>query len=303
MNALATRISEWKQLLSVPSYRVRLFVFVLLGAFTFVVGVLLEKYKYPSLHDVAFDFGVTFVAVGLVSILWDFLGGDPIERRIADHISALDVHLDNVHRSLAASTDLLALGIERVWAKRSDWEKDETNGLAAWKKRLCEENEVSIISITFWNWIRDESFRASFFQSLDHKKAADIVLYHPTSEVAQARAADEADPYQQLPNEIVSTLLKLAEERVVRPATTHGKLRIGLTTRHSHFAQIIRAGERILVASYLSGKTGAPSPTMQLRGPNTPYFSTYLEQIQIVLSRAQQLDDRDFADILHKSRP
>ena len=147
MNALATRISEWKQLLSVPSYRVRLFVFVLLGAFTFAVGLLLEKYEHPSLHDVAFDFGVTFVAVGLVSILWDFLGGDPMERRIAEHVSVLDTHLENVHRSLAASTDLLSLGIERVWATRRDWENDKTDdGMAAWKTRVCEARHVNVIS-------------------------------------------------------------------------------------------------------------------------------------------------------------
>ena len=69
-------------------------------------------------------------------------------------------------------------------------------------------------------------------------------------------------------------------------------LQVRLTTRSYHLAQIIRADDHILVAVYLSGKTGGPSPTFQVRGPETEYFRTFSEQIEILWERGRTVSDR-----------
>ena len=62
--------------------------------------------------------------------------------------------------------------------------------------------------------------------------------------------------------------------------------------------QIIRADERMVIASYLSGETGGPSPTMQLRGSESVYFHKYAEQFNTIWQYAKPLDDTRLDQIL-----
>ena len=301
MSTSASPTPEWKQVLRARGYRLRLIIFVLLGLTIFLASALLED--HPSLRDAALEFGVAFSAVGLISFLWDFLGGDPIEHRLQSRLSDLDGHLDTVHRSLTASSDVVTLGVERMWPNRREWEHDPSDGLEVWKTRLCQAREINVVSITFWRWMRDGQFGEAFFDNLARGATAAIVIYHPSAPVSLRRAKDEKDRTgQKMKTEIESTLRSLAERRD-HLAGKRKNLTVGLTTKFGHFAQIIRADDRILIASYLSGQTGAPSPTMQLRGVDTLYFAKYLEQIKIVRERSQPLHDADFADILNIKFP
>jgi len=65
-----------------------------------------------------------------------------------------------------------------------------------------------------------------------------------------------------------------------------------------HPAQIIRADDRTIVATYLAGKGGSPSPTMQLRGTETAYFQKYVDQVEILWERAKPVDDEAFDRML-----
>jgi hypothetical protein len=73
---------------------------------------------------------------------------------------------------------------------------------------------------------------------------------------------------------------------------------VGLTSRSQHLAQVIRADDHILVAVYLSGKGGSPSPTFQVRGPETAYFRTYTEQIEILWERCRKVSDDEIYQIV-----
>jgi len=47
----------------------------------------------------------------------------------------------------------------------------------------------------------------------------------------------------------------------------------------------------MLVVTYLSGQTGGPSPTMQLRGPESTYFAKYERQFETMWDRGEPLGD------------
>jgi hypothetical protein len=116
------------------------------------------------------------------------------------------------------------------------------------------------------------------------------LIYDPESEVLKARAKDENDLQVQhileMQNEISYSLIKLAEG--VKKSRKGSE--ISLTHRFPHYAQMIRADNRMLVAIYLSGKSGSPSPTTQLRGPHSAYFTTYAEQFDILWERGKRVD-------------
>ena len=117
------------------------------------------------------------------------------------------------------------------------------------------------------------------------------------------RSSDEGDIPGQMENEIKSTLQTIAKHRTQMSDAGRKNLRVALTTKHPHLAQIIRADDCVLVASYLSGLSGTPAPTSQIRGEATHYFSTYKEQGNILWARAQEIDDAGFALILKNEFP
>jgi hypothetical protein len=246
----------------------------------------------------------------LTTFIWDFLGGDPMELRIMDSFAEVDKKLDVLHRSIDVQRDNLDknIGIERIWRTRREWENDPVEGLAVWKERVCRAKSIDIVSNTLWTrWFNDEAFRRKLFLNIERGCEARILIYDPDSEIVRNRAKDEKDPIKklrvqegeiveisQMELEIYSTLEKLAKAREKIPDASKEKLKIRLTTSFYHPAQIIRADEQIIVATYLSGKTGSPSPTMQLRGTTTAYYQTYLEQIQILWERGREVTDSYF---------
>ncbi|HKZ82600.1 MAG TPA: hypothetical protein VJ793_02960 [Anaerolineae bacterium] len=292
-----------RSLLRQPLYRARLAVFMLLGVVLFLAALLVN----PSLSvsSILIDFAIVFVAVGLISFMWDFLGGDPIELQITRHFSELHDRLDSTRLSMSVLSDIVDrnIGIERIWPNRGVWATDPDDGPAVWKERVYQAKKVDMVSNTLWSgWFGHETFRTEFFKRLANGNSARILIYDPRSSLVGLRATDEQDPQTQIRTEIKSTLEMIARGREGLNDVAKKNLEIRLTTSHYHLAQIIRVDGRVLVTIYLSGKSGTPSPILQLRGPDTEYFKTYLEQIEILWRRGREVSDDEFRQILAKAK-
>ena len=307
-----------KQLLSEPTYRTRLAVFVLIGI---VFTLLATMIPNPFWSGLLLEFAVVFDAVALIQFLWDFLGGDPMEIQIRDlrreitHMGEfVDSRLPNTLSdlgegltSLKHSMNLLAdlidgnIGIERIWPDRRSWQHDPREGLEEWERRICRARHVDIMSRTLVQyWLRTEDLRRSFFDNIAGGASVRILVYDPNSEIVKLTARDEADPGmgKEMRQEIESTLGRLAEDRDDLNESAKSNLQLRLTTDYMHLAQIIRADSLMLVGLYLSGKSGTPSPTIQLRGPQSTYFEKYVEQFEIMWARGNPVDDATFDGFL-----
>jgi hypothetical protein len=193
------------------------------------------------------------------------------------------------------------IGLERIWVNRREWEQNPVAGLASWKTRVCRARTVDIVSNTLWTrWFHDEAFRREFFANIAYGATVRILIYDPRSEVLRLRASDENDPGagKQMRNEIESTLEVVVRDRAALDEAAKKRITVRLTNRHYHLAQIVRADEKMLVATYLSRKTGSAAPTFQLRGPETAYYSTYLEQIDSLWADGLEVSDEDIQEIL-----
>ena len=213
-------------------------------------------------------------------------------------LKEINAKLDSIHRSTVVLPDIvdLNIGLERVWPNRRAWTNDAGNaGMAAWKKRVCQARTADIVSNTLWTgWFNDADFGRKFFENLSRGNTARILIYDPHAEVLRLCTGDEREPSGQMQAEIGWTLEMIALGRKTLDDTARRNLQVRLTTHSYHLAQIIRADDHILVAVYLSGKTGGPFPTFQVRGPETECFRTYLGQIDILWKRGRKVKEDEF---------
>ena len=98
--------------------------------------------------------------------------------------------------------------------------------------------------------------------------------------------------------EITSTLKGIARSRMSLDDAVKNNLQVRLTDNFYYLAQIVRADDLMLVAIYLSGKTGSTSPAFQIRGPKTAYYMTYNGQVDIAWERAREVPEGEFLQLL-----
>src|SRR3972149_6209192 len=203
-----------KRLLSVPTYRTRLFFFVVLGGLVFFASLSVPD---SVLKDILLQFAVVFIAVGLVDFAWEFLGGTQLELQMTHDFSEVDSKLDSIHRSLIVHSDIVDrnIGIERIWPKRGVWEHASVDGLAVWKDRVCRAKSVDIVSNTLYTrWFEDHgddtSFAARFFRNVAHGSVARILIYDPHGDAVRWRAYHEKGVKGEMQHEIESTLVTIA---------------------------------------------------------------------------------------------
>jgi len=294
-------MSYWKRFretLQQPAYRTRLAFFLILGFTAVLLAVLIES-RLPLWSEVLLEFAVTFGAVGVLQLLWDFLGGEPMELRLEE----VKDEVRNVQKSITLLSDLVDgnIGVERIWSDRQAWREDPVDGLRVWFDRLFQANRIDIMSNTLWNnWMHRVEFRRGLFDNIAQGARVRILIYDPDSEVLRLRAKDEKDVPGEMQIEIKATMLRVAEERSNLPVSARTNLEVRLTTQTLHPVQMIRADDQMIVASYLSGQSGTPSPTMQLRGSESSYSFKYAKQFQTLWDRAEPLDDDRFNQILQE---
>lgn len=287
------RWTRFRRTLEQPAYRAKLAFFLILGIAVFLLAVLLQSHS-PFWSEVLLEFAVTFGAVGVLQLLWDFLGGDPLEVRI-----------EKVQQSVTLLSDLADgnVGIERIWPDRRTWQADPADGLRTWHDRVCQAKSIDMVSNTLWhNWMYQEEFRKALFENIAQGAHVRILVYDPDSEVLCLRAKDEEDMPGEMQMEIKATLLRMAEGWSGLPASGRANFEVRLTTQTLHPTQMIRADKQMLIAIYLSGKSGSPSPTMQLRDSKSSYFGKYAKQFETLWQRAVVLNDDQFSEILQEYR-
>jgi len=291
-----------KYLWGIPSYRLRLLFFITLGV-TAILASLLMKGTYWQ--DLLSNFAVTFAAVGLIDFMWDILGGEPMEATMINSFGEVNHRIDTLNQSMSVVADLVNnhIGIERIWSTRRDWEKDSTDGLTTWKKRVCHAKQVDIISNTFYSpWAKDDGFWEDLFDSVNRGTKFRLLIYDPDSEILQIRSENEDDSKigatSEMKMEIYSTLKKIAKKINSLDNNVKHNFEVRLNSKYYQLAQIIRADKQILIALYLSHRTGSTSPTFQVLGPDSSFFETYKQQFETLWATGKAFSTEDIQKFL-----
>lgn len=289
-SANVSNMSNFRELLKHPAYRTKLGFFLVLGLSIGSLGVLLQS-RFQFWGGILLEFAVAFAAVGVLQFLWDFLGGEPMELRIEEVRKEVR---DMRSSMIPPLSDLIDgnIGIERIWPDRRTWQRDPIDGLTVWHNRVCQAESVDIMSNTLWNnWMHQARFREKLFHSTAYGARVRILVYDPDSQILRLRASDEEDVPGQMQDEIIATLLRIIQGRNCLSECAKANLEVRLTNRTLQSVHLVRADERMIVAFYLSGKSGGPSPTLQIRGSDSTYFQKYVEQFEIFWQRARELSE------------
>ncbi len=296
----STRI---KQLFQIPSYRTRLGLFLTIGGLLLLISLFAPL--DPTWQNVGTNIATTFIGVGLISYLWDFLGGDPIEVKVAEGFDELGLQLGSIKPTMKLLSDVSEhnIGIARIWSTRREWEKDPTDGLPIWKERVCRAKQVDIVSNTFYSlWAKDDGFWEELFDSVNRGTKFRLLIYDPDSDILQIRSENEDDTKlektSEMKMEIYSTLKKIAKKISSLDNNTKHNLEVRLNSKYYQLAQIIRADNQILVALYLSHKTGSTSPTFQIAGPDSSFFETYTQQFETLWTTGKIFSTKDIQKFL-----
>lgn len=102
-----------KHLWGIPSYRLRLLFFVVLGTTTILASLLIRDAYWQGRLS---NFVVTFAAVGVIDFMWAILGGEPMEADMRDSFAEVNQRMDALNQSLGVVADLtnFHIGIERI---------------------------------------------------------------------------------------------------------------------------------------------------------------------------------------------
>jgi hypothetical protein len=274
---------QLKHLWGIPSYRLRLLFFVVLGTTAVLASLLIQDDYW---RDLLSNFAVTFAAVGLIDFMWDILGGDPREAAMRASFAEVDQRIDALHQSLGIATDLtnFRIGIERIWPTRSDWASDKVDGPEAWKKRMCRAKQVDIISNTFRTWTYDNNFLNELLEAIKKGTKFRLLIYDPDSDIVKIRSRNERDPESktttEMELEIGRTLEILTEKFSHLDRNARSNAEIRLNAEYYQTAQIIRADNQILIALYRPDKSGSYSPMLQIADANSSWFIAYADQFR-----------------------
>ncbi len=283
----------WK-LITDREYRIKLAFFIAIG--TILILLWYSRVWPDPWNSILIDGTVTFWAVTIIQILWDFLGGDPLEDK-----------LQNIENSISLIADIgqSNIGIERVWVSRRQWHIDTRDGFDAWQKRMASAAQLDIQSNTFWNnWFQTVSLREDLRKRVElHQLKFRLLIYYPRSPIQVLRFYDEPEKSEAKNEkvdlhehvsamyfEILHTINEFWHIRENLPPEVRQNWQMRLSHRYLHMAQIIRCDNKILLSHYLNDETGAPSPTSQLVYPSA-YFQTYQEQFKTNWKRAFVLEE------------
>jgi hypothetical protein len=122
------------------------------------------------------------------------------------------------------------------------------------------------------------------------------LLLDPEGDILRVRARDEMenldDPSREnhMRSEICMTMSRIYECGLRLKEQEKENIQLRVAKDFMFFSQIIRADNMLLISLYLSGKSGRPFPTIQIKDSSTAWFRTYTDQFLINWNRSRSID-------------
>lgn len=166
------KIKRFIILLQRPQYRTKLSVFILIGLILLFVTPFV---KNNILQNIFINFLTTFLAVALIQLLWDFLGGDPIDTKLTELQANILVLAEISSEKIGASKG------SGLIATFSSLPNDLINN------DIVQSSHIRILQTWMGNFIVIEE---NLITALRNDCKVQILLLNPESPLAKMRAID-----------------------------------------------------------------------------------------------------------------
>lgn len=256
-------------------------IFLLVGILLLSVAYnISNEAKYEFLSEILLNLGVVTVTVTLIAALWRFLGGNPLLESI-----------ERLQTSTSLLSDLENSGIVRIFPQRRMAPEYEFLQLESAKK-------VGVMGhILRDNLVRnDELMDKLKDRTGEGELELKIILLDPSREnnilkqlsIDEAKWSDKEDEriiaqeasFKRLSAELENSLNELSSKR---------KFNVRVADNANMYCNIVRADDRLVVTKYLLSVRGGGSPTLFIRGEDTPYYKMFSKEFDDMWRRSKPL--------------
>lgn len=217
--------------------------------------------------------GFVFLTVGVLDLMWRFLGGNPVDQTLEE----LKGSLANAS-SLAG--DSARTGLARVFSVGSDYKKDEE-----WMAFLASARErVDIMAYTAHSWVRGNDFVNIVASLVNNGVKVRLVFMDESNEegIRGKFIGDHKRPENA--NLVVSHIgvtrdfLRQMEQAIKPNRKANFQWRAvkkGNITMH-----VSRVDNTLVAIPYLMCRAGNSCPGLEVRGTDKPLFKAYMEELE-----------------------
>lgn len=240
-------------------------LFFVVGAAVVSIGAV---WRYPdkglrgfvdSGPDILINIGVSILAVGLVALIWEHLGNDPIQQSI-----------DKLLGMTRLFGDSQKTGVVRIYNQRSEFQYDRMRDVIG---EMRQAQTIDIMGrVLRNNWAASADAKAAFIDAARLGCTIRFLLLDPDGAAAKRRDDQEAGSVISDIRRTITELHKLNLE-----LNDLGKrLSVRVVSDVDIAAQIVRIDNYAWVQPYLFHLSGSNTPSFEIRGSDSPLLKKYI---------------------------
>lgn len=245
---------------------------MIIGALLLTIAFFL---KDPSVTTVAFTYSSIFniafilITVGLVNIVWDLVGGEPMQNL-----------LNQSRNTIRLLSDGEATGLSRVVSSSSAYGTSQD-----WLDVLrTARRQIDLQGYTLLVWTRSEDFGKTLVQLAESGVNIRLVFMHEDADhlraainetqIPQLTAANVVNEISAMTN-YLTQLLSASTDRAWKGSIEYRKIRKGLILN-----QICRVDGKLLVIPYIYSANTSECPLFVIENTEKPLFKKFEKEFE-----------------------
>lgn len=217
------------------------------------------------------DIGIVVITVVIIGILWNSLGGNPVE----NSLQKLDMTLEDFRESVQLLEDSKKTGLLRSLAVSGEF-----GSHSDWMTRLkSAEETINLLGYTLLVWSRGENFENEVINLV--KKGVKIRVLAMDEENPELSSMINTRQIKATSMETVIANIKAVKsvfnsilERLENVETT-GSLEFRTLVNGLILCQICRTDNELTMVQYLHSQIGTTSPIILVKGIDSTLFKVY----------------------------
>jgi hypothetical protein len=257
-------------------------IFGIIGSLVLIIASLVFMLWAPK--DASFaefssqvlaEVGLTLVAVALLGVLWNLLGGEPTVNALQSLVAALDERVKGLLTRVGLLRDSQDTGVLRLWGTSNATD-------LKWLERLrASQERVDLMGMFLHHWAREYAFETEALDLVRRGVKIRVLMMDQENPNLGAflnergvSGVDKASVEGEFQTS-VRAFSKTAESCVSLQTDTGGSFAFRQAGLGTIPCYVFRTDDEMVVIPYLYSVGAAQSPTMLIRGHKSALFSTY----------------------------
>lgn len=262
--------------------RTRYTLFLTVGLLILVSSILIDKLKYPDLHEISIAISVTIISVSLLDFLFHLAGGNPIQHQIKD----LSTEIQRLSTTIDVIENARRIGVNEMHDCTGNY-----GGKLQWFKIMQDAKaSMDLMGRSLYEWIRAPEFNEIILKKInnDNIKFRWLIM-SPNNRHLEQLEEDGELIGESIEKKIIPVCSRL---KIIRDQLSMDKKNLLEIRTFSHvplYCSLLRVDDRYFVTPYLHSVASRNSPLLVLQGPTSPWAITYSREFEQLWASAEPL--------------